>query len=66
MEKAVKRFEEKDEDIVEVFKWFKSHVIDCKLEPSIGHQDLVSDWNIKLPGTCICCHLCLLLFLPLK
>ncbi|KAM1570626.1 hypothetical protein ACFX10_035603 [Malus domestica] len=40
MEKVVKRFEEKDEDIVEVFKWFKSHVIDCKLEPSIGHQDL--------------------------
>ncbi|KAL6271417.1 hypothetical protein ACE6H2_028328 [Prunus campanulata] len=41
MERVVKRLEEKkDSDIIEVFKWFKSHVLDNKLEPSIEHQEL--------------------------
>ncbi|BBH10175.1 hypothetical protein Prudu_022889, partial [Prunus dulcis] len=41
MERVVKRLEEKkDSDILEVFKWFKSHVLDNKLEPSIEHQEL--------------------------
>lgn len=47
----MKRLEDKKEgDIVEVFKWFRSHVIDYKLEPSIEHQELVSNWNISLLG----------------
>lgn len=41
MERVVKSLEEKkDSDILEVFKWFKSHVLDNKLEPSIEHQEL--------------------------
>ncbi|KAL4596499.1 hypothetical protein ACB092_12G167400 [Castanea dentata] len=40
MENVVKRFEEKKEGDLEVFKWFRTHVIDSKLEPSIEHQEL--------------------------
>lgn len=40
MENVVKRLEEKEGD--QVFKWFRTHVIDSKLEPSIEHQELVS------------------------
>ncbi|KAK9945054.1 hypothetical protein M0R45_010586 [Rubus argutus] len=41
VDRIMKRLEDKKEgDIVEVFKWFKSHVIDYKLEPSIEHQEL--------------------------
>ncbi|XP_023907538.1 uncharacterized protein LOC112019244 [Quercus suber] len=38
MENVVKRLEEKEGD--QVFKWFRTHVIDSKLEPSIEHQEL--------------------------
>ncbi|KAL6210721.1 hypothetical protein ACLB2K_015953 [Fragaria x ananassa] len=41
VDRVVKRLEgEKERDILEVFKWFRSHVIDFKLEPSIEHQEL--------------------------
>ncbi|KAM3683298.1 hypothetical protein ACJW31_12G136700 [Castanea mollissima] len=40
MENVVKRFEEKKEGDLEVFKWFRTHVINSKLEPSIEHQEL--------------------------
>jgi serine/threonine-protein kinase 19 len=43
----VKRLEEKKQGDLEVFKWFRTHVIDSKLEPSIGHQELVSVSNIN-------------------
>ncbi|XP_030934734.1 uncharacterized protein LOC115960137 isoform X6 [Quercus lobata] len=38
MENVVKRLEGKEGD--QVFKWFRTHVIDSKLEPSIEHQEL--------------------------
>ncbi|XP_059433585.1 uncharacterized protein LOC132166729 isoform X2 [Corylus avellana] len=40
IERVVKRLEEKKQGDLEVFKWFRTHVIDSKLEPSIGHQEL--------------------------
>ncbi|PON62647.1 Serine-threonine protein kinase [Parasponia andersonii] len=40
IERVVKRSEEKKLANVEVFEWFKTHVIDFKLEPSIEHQEL--------------------------
>lgn len=44
MERAVKRMEATKEDTLAVFEWFKVHVIHSKLDPSIGHQELVSDF----------------------
>jgi len=38
----VKRMEEKKQSDLEIFKLFKMHVLDSKLEPSIGHHELVS------------------------
>jgi hypothetical protein len=43
----VKRLEEKKQGDLEVFKWFRTHVIDSKLEPSIEHHELVSVSNIN-------------------
>ena len=43
--------EERKQGDLEVFKWFKVHVIESKLEPSIEHQELVSDPNTDL----LCC-----------
>ncbi|KAH7517392.1 uncharacterized protein LOC107425768 isoform X1 [Ziziphus jujuba] len=40
MERVVKRLEEKKQGNLEVFEWFKTHVIGIKLEPSIEHQEL--------------------------
>ncbi|KAK2648772.1 hypothetical protein Ddye_016261 [Dipteronia dyeriana] len=40
IERVEKRMEEKKQGDLEVFKWFKTSVIDSKLEPSIGHQEL--------------------------
>lgn len=34
--------DEKKQGDVDVFKWFKGHVIESKLEPSIEHEELVS------------------------
>lgn len=34
--------EEKKQDDLPVFEWFKTHVISSKLDPSIGHDELVS------------------------
>ncbi|CAN0829162.1 Serine/threonine-protein kinase 19 [Linum grandiflorum] len=46
VERATKRLEETGKGDTEVFEWFRTHVIDCKLEPSIDHQELVSALNI--------------------
>lgn len=35
--------ENKKQGSYEVFGWFKTHVLDSKLEPSIEHHELVSD-----------------------
>ena len=35
--------EEKKQGYLEVFDWFKTHVLNSKLEPSIGDEELVSD-----------------------
>ncbi|KAK1568624.1 hypothetical protein Q3G72_026890 [Acer saccharum] len=40
IERVEKRMEEKKQGDLEVFKWFKTSVIDSKLDPSIGHQEL--------------------------
>ncbi|XVE77937.1 hypothetical protein DITRI_Ditri13aG0104300 [Diplodiscus trichospermus] len=42
IEHFVKRMEERKTGDLEVFKWFKVHVIESKLEPSIEHQELCS------------------------
>lgn len=38
----------KQDDLV-VFEWFKTYVLDSKLETSIGHEELVSDSDL---GSC--------------
>ncbi|XVF21564.1 hypothetical protein REPUB_Repub12eG0100500 [Reevesia pubescens] len=40
IEHVVKRMEERKKGDLEVFRWFKAHVIESKLEPSIEHQEL--------------------------
>lgn len=42
VERVVKRLESKKQKDVSVFEWFKNHVIQSKLDPSIGHQELCS------------------------
>ncbi|XWS36449.1 hypothetical protein CRYUN_Cryun20dG0086600 [Craigia yunnanensis] len=42
IEHVVKRMEKRKQGDLEVFKWFKVHVIESKLEPSIEHQELCS------------------------
>jgi hypothetical protein len=34
---------------MEVFEWFKTHVIDKKPDPSIDHRELASATDIILP-----------------
>ncbi|CAM8928029.1 unnamed protein product [Rhodiola kirilowii] len=40
--RAVKKLELKNEDEIKVFDLFKTHVVYSKLEPSIGHDELLS------------------------
>ncbi|XP_041006121.1 serine/threonine-protein kinase 19 homolog [Juglans microcarpa x Juglans regia] len=40
IERVVKRLGEKKQGDLEVFKWFRTHVVDAKLESSIEHQEL--------------------------
>ncbi|XP_065875829.1 uncharacterized protein [Euphorbia lathyris] len=40
IDRVIKRIEGKKQSDLEVFSWFKTHVIDVKLEPSIDHQEL--------------------------
>ncbi|XP_022758448.1 serine/threonine-protein kinase 19-like isoform X5 [Durio zibethinus] len=42
IEHVVKRIEKRKQGDLEVFKWFKVHVIESKLESSIEHQELCS------------------------
>lgn len=42
IERVVKRMEEKNGHDLEVFEWFKIHVLDTRLEPNISHLDLCS------------------------
>ena len=48
VDRVVKRMEEKKQRNLEVFEWFKTHVIDNKQDPSIDHQELVSSMDIYL------------------
>ena len=48
VDRVVKRMEEKKQRNLEVFEWFKTHVIDNKQDPSIDHQELVSFMDIYL------------------
>ncbi|XP_057798114.1 uncharacterized protein LOC131014236 isoform X2 [Salvia miltiorrhiza] len=42
IEHVVRRMEEKNTNNLVVFEWFKTHVIQSKLDTSIGHQELWS------------------------
>ncbi|CAH8372568.1 unnamed protein product [Eruca vesicaria subsp. sativa] len=42
VDRIVKRMEGKKQNDTDIFKWFKEHVVDSKLEPSIGHHELCS------------------------
>ncbi|KAL2238742.1 UNVERIFIED_CONTAM: hypothetical protein Sindi_1065900 [Sesamum indicum] len=42
IERVVRRMEEKQQNDLTVFEWFKMHVIQSKLDTSIGHQELCS------------------------
>ncbi|KAA3474928.1 serine/threonine-protein kinase 19-like protein isoform X1 [Gossypium australe] len=50
LEHVVKRMEEKKQGGVDVFKWFKGHVIESKLEPSIEHEELLHTEKL---ATCV-------------
>ncbi|XP_057798118.1 uncharacterized protein LOC131014236 isoform X4 [Salvia miltiorrhiza] len=41
IEHVVRRMEEKNTNNLVVFEWFKTHVIQSKLDTSIGHQELI-------------------------
>lgn len=43
IERIVKRMDEKKQNDVVVFEWFRLHVVQSKLGTSIGHQELVSN-----------------------
>ncbi|KAG9143559.1 hypothetical protein Leryth_015979 [Lithospermum erythrorhizon] len=43
VERVVKRLESKKQPNLSVIEWFKNHVIQSKLDPSIGHEELVSN-----------------------
>lgn len=44
----MKRMEEKKQVNLEVFEWFQTRVLDSKLEPSVGHEELVSGSDVIL------------------
>ncbi|CAN8270964.1 unnamed protein product [Cochlearia groenlandica] len=57
--RIVKSMEEKKQNDLEVFKWFKVHVLDSRLEPSIGHHELLS--LLSLGGKVKDAHITLLI-----
>lgn len=59
MELVVKRLEEKKQGDLQVFNWFRTHVINSKLEPSIEHQELYT--LLSLGGTVKDGHISLLI-----
>ncbi|CAN7076909.1 unnamed protein product [Brassica oleracea var. botrytis] len=42
VDRIAKRMEENKQSDTDIFKWFKEHVLDSKLEPSIAHHELCS------------------------
>lgn len=48
IERAVRRMEEKKQNDLIVFEWFTMHVLQSKLDTSIGHQELVSNLFLNL------------------
>lgn len=40
--------EENKQSDTDIFKWFKEHVLDSKLEPSIAHHELVRLLSLSL------------------
>ncbi|KAK8962132.1 hypothetical protein KSP40_PGU012603 [Platanthera guangdongensis] len=42
MDISVKKLGARNQHDVEVFEWFKMHVIESELDTSIGHHNLVS------------------------
>ncbi|KAL1219359.1 hypothetical protein V5N11_007888 [Cardamine amara subsp. amara] len=59
VDRIVKRMEEKKQNDLDIFKWFKEHVLDSKLEPSIGHHELFS--LLSLGGKVKDAHITLLI-----
>ncbi|KAJ0254143.1 Serine/Threonine-kinase [Hirschfeldia incana] len=40
VDRIAKRMEDKNQSDSEIFKWFKEHVLDSKIEPNISHDEL--------------------------
>lgn len=47
IERVVRRMEDKKQNDLVVFEWFKTHVVQSKLETGISHQEL---WSLLLIG----------------
>ncbi|XP_020269816.1 uncharacterized protein LOC109845039 isoform X2 [Asparagus officinalis] len=47
VETSMKRLQDKDQQDIRVFDWFKRHVIESKLDVSIDHQELVSQLHFN-------------------
>ncbi|RID52547.1 hypothetical protein BRARA_G00006 [Brassica rapa] len=59
VDRIAKRMEEKKQSDTDIFKWFKEHVLDSKLEPSIAHHELCS--LLSLGGKVKDAHITLLI-----
>ncbi|CAF2156592.1 unnamed protein product [Brassica napus] len=59
VDRIAKRMEEKKQSDTDIFKWFKEHVLDSKLEPSIAHHELCS--LLSLGGNVKDAHITLLI-----
>ncbi|KAF8090303.1 hypothetical protein N665_0479s0007 [Sinapis alba] len=59
VDRIAKRMEDKKQSDSDIFKWFKEHVLDSKLEPSIAHHDLCT--LLSLGGKVKDAHITLLI-----
>ncbi|KAG2323631.1 hypothetical protein Bca4012_059101 [Brassica carinata] len=59
VDRIAQRMEDKKHNDTEIFKWFKEHVLDSKLEPSIGHHELCT--LLSLGGKVKDAHITLLI-----
>lgn len=48
IERVVRRMEDKKQNDLVVFEWFKTHVVQSKLDTGISHQELVCNLFLNL------------------